>query len=160
MWSMCHHTPPLPYTRHPRPAPYAHTPTHTRARDARTTTHARYTRTHDAHARREQRTACRQPSGTHRQNAPLTLRPAMPKHVTPTKHTPDNEEHHQRHTEHHTEHHAHRRTNRKTAVDGTLSSDEGTAGRSYCIARKRGERSGDTNITSLNRKSSKKGVAI
>lgn len=53
MWSMCHHTPTLPYTRHPRPAPHACAhDTHAHAR-----THARHTRMHatrtDTHTRRD-----------------------------------------------------------------------------------------------------------
>lgn len=51
MWSMCHHTPTLPYTRHPRPAPHACAhDTHAHART--THTHARDTHRR-AHTQRQ-----------------------------------------------------------------------------------------------------------
>lgn len=126
MWSMCHHTPTLPYTRHPRPAPHAC------AHD--THAHARHTRMHatrtDTHTRRD-RTHRMPPTCRHTP----TERTANPyaddaQTCNTQRHIPNNEEHHehQRHTNRHTEHHAKRHEHRKTAMDRALSRDKGPAG--------------------------------
>ena len=79
------HVPPYPSPAvHPSSPPC---PPRMRTRHTRTRTHARHTRMHATrtHTRTHAetgRTACHQPSGTHRQNAPITLLPTMPKHVT------------------------------------------------------------------------------
>lgn len=87
MWSMCHHTPPLPYARHPRPAPHAHTPTHTHARDTRTTTHARDTHRR-AHARTQRASHHMPPTERHREQ-----RTAHPSADDAHKNTNTNKEH-------------------------------------------------------------------
>lgn len=77
------HVPPYPYPAvHPSSPPC---PPRMRTRHTRTRTHDTHACTRHAQTRTHaetERTACHQPDGTHRQNAPLTLMPTMPKHVT------------------------------------------------------------------------------